>query len=62
MPINLKLLAQSICAEGCAARAYPADAIEEEAVAVVDAIERDVGPIEGGFNIGANVKSSVPWI
>ena len=58
---QLETLAQSIRAEGYEARAYPADArIEDEVVAMVDAIERDVGPIEVAvFNIGANVNFSV---
>lgn len=55
---QLEALVQSIHAEGHEARAYPADArIEDEVVAMVDAIERDVGPIEVAvFNIGANVN------
>ena len=55
---KLEALAQSIRDEGHQARAYPADAREEEdMVAMVAAIERDVGPIEVGvFNIGANVN------
>lgn len=58
---QLEALAQSIRDDGFAARAYPGDArIEEEVVAMVDAIERDVGPIEVAvFNIGANVNFSV---
>lgn len=58
---QLEALAQSIREEGYEARAYPADArIEEEVVAMVDAIERDVGPLEVAvFNIGANVNFSV---
>ena len=58
---QLDALVKSIHAEGYAARAYPADArIEEEVVAMVDAIERDVGPIEVAvFNIGANVNFSI---
>ena len=58
---ELEALVKSIHAEGYAARAYPADArIEEEVVAMVDAIERDVGPIEVAvFTIGANVNFSI---
>ena len=58
---QLEALAQSIRAEGYAARAFPADArIEDEVVAMVDAIESDVGPIEvAAFNIGANVNFSI---
>jgi NAD(P)-dependent dehydrogenase (short-subunit alcohol dehydrogenase family) len=57
----LEALAQSIRDEGHHARAYPGDAREEEAVvALVDTIERDVGPIEVAvFNIGANVRFPV---
>ena len=55
---KLEALAHSIRGEGLAARAYPGDAREEdEVVAMVQAIERDVGPIEVAvFNIGANVN------
>ena len=58
---QLEALAQSIRDEGFAAQPFPGDArIEEEVVAMVDAIERDVGPIEVAvFNIGANVNFSV---
>ena len=58
---QLETLAQSIRAEGYAAQAYPGDArVEEDVVAMVDAIERDVGPIEVAvFNIGANVNFSI---
>jgi NAD(P)-dependent dehydrogenase (short-subunit alcohol dehydrogenase family) len=58
---QLEVLAQSIRDEGFAAHAYPGDArIEEEVVAMVDAIEREVGPIAVAvFNIGANVNFSV---
>ena len=43
---QLEALAQSIRDEGYKAHAYPADArIEDDVVAMVDAIERDVGPI-----------------
>ena len=55
---KLEALAQSIRDDGHAAQAYPGDAREEdEVIAMVDAIERDVGPIEVAvFNIGANVN------
>lgn len=58
---QLESLAVSIRAEGYAAQAFPGDArIEDEVVAMVDAIERDVGPIEVAvFNIGANVNFSI---
>ncbi len=58
---QLEALAQSIRDAGDQAKAYPGDArIEDEMVAMVDAIERDVGPIEVAvFNIGANVNFSV---
>ncbi|MBY0306605.1 MAG: SDR family oxidoreductase [Sphingomonas sp.] len=55
---KLELLAQSIRDDGLLAQAFPADARDEEQmVAMVDAIERDIGPIEVAvFNIGANVN------
>lgn len=58
---QLQSLALSIRAEGYAAQAYPGDArVEDEVVAMVDAIERDIGPIEVAvFNIGANVNFSI---
>ncbi len=58
---QLETLAQSIRDEGHQARTYPGDArVEAEVVAMVDAIERDVGPISVAvFNIGANVNFSV---
>ena len=58
---QLEALAQSIRDDGFQARAYPGDArVEEEVIVMVDAIERDVGPIEVAvFNIGANVNFSV---
>ena len=54
----LEALAASIRADGHAARAYPADArVEEEMIALFDAVEADVGPVEVAvFNIGANVQ------
>lgn len=58
---QLEALAQSIRDEGLAACAYPGDArVEDEVVAMVDSIEREVGPIEVAvFNIGANVNFSI---
>jgi NAD(P)-dependent dehydrogenase (short-subunit alcohol dehydrogenase family) len=58
---QLEALAQSICDAGDQAKTYPGDArIEDEMIAMVEAIERDVGPIEVAvFNIGANVHFSV---
>jgi NAD(P)-dependent dehydrogenase (short-subunit alcohol dehydrogenase family) len=58
---KLEELAQSIRDAGHEARAFPADARDEEAiVALVESIERDVGPIEVAvFNIGANVRFAV---
>ena len=55
---KLEALAQSIRDEGLFARAYPGDAREEDdVVAMVEAIERDIGPVEVAvFNIGANVN------
>ncbi len=55
---KLEELAQAIRDEGFAARAFPADAREEDQmIALVDQIERDIGPIEVAvFNIGANVN------
>ena len=55
---KLEALAQSIRDDGHQARAFPGDAREEEeVVAMVETIEREVGPIEVAvFNIGANVN------
>ena len=55
---KLEALAASIREAGHRARAFPGDAREEdEVVAMVETIERDVGPIEVAvFNIGANVN------
>jgi NAD(P)-dependent dehydrogenase (short-subunit alcohol dehydrogenase family) len=55
---QLEALAQSIRDAGHQACAFPADARDEAAmVAMVEAIEADVGPIEVAvFNIGANVR------
>ncbi len=58
---QLEALAQSIRDEGFVSHAFPGDArIENEMIAIVETIERDVGPIEVAvFNIGANVHFSV---
>jgi NAD(P)-dependent dehydrogenase (short-subunit alcohol dehydrogenase family) len=58
---SLEALVQSIRDNGHQARAFPGDAREEaEMVAMVDTIEREVGPIEVAvFNIGANVRFSI---
>jgi NAD(P)-dependent dehydrogenase (short-subunit alcohol dehydrogenase family) len=55
---KLEQLVQSIQDAGHKAQAFPADARDEDAViALVEAIERDIGPIEVAvFNIGANVN------
>jgi len=55
---KLELLAQSIRDEGGEARAFPSDARDEKVViALVDEIEREVGPLEVAiFNPGANVR------
>lgn len=54
----LETLAQSIREDGCKARAFPADARDEDAmVSLIETIEREVGPIRVAvFNIGANVR------
>ncbi len=58
---KLAPLVARIEAEGGRARGYAADARkEEEVVALVEDIERDIGPIEVlVFNIGANVPCSI---
>ena len=55
---QLEMLAQSIRDEALEALAMPADGRDEEAViALVDSIEREVGPLEVAvFNVGANVS------
>ncbi len=55
---RLEALAAGIRADGHAARAFGVDARNEESmVALVEEIERDVGPIAVAvFNIGANVR------
>jgi NAD(P)-dependent dehydrogenase (short-subunit alcohol dehydrogenase family) len=57
----LEALAQSIRDSGGEAIAMPADARDEdEMVALIDRIEKDVAPIEVAvFNIGANVRFSI---
>lgn len=54
-------LVERIAAEGGAARAFGVDARkEDEMVALVDTIEREVGPLEVAvFNIGANVRFGI---
>ena len=58
---KLAPLVDAIAAAGGDARAYGVDARrEEDVVALVDGIEREVGPIEVFvFNIGANVPASI---
>jgi NAD(P)-dependent dehydrogenase (short-subunit alcohol dehydrogenase family) len=55
---KLQPLVDRISAEGGKARAFGSDARkEEEVVALVQAIERDIGPIEVCvFNVGGNVR------
>ena len=57
----LEALAQSIRDAGYKARALPADARDEEAMAaLVEQVETDIAPIEVAvFNIGANVRFSI---
>ena len=57
----LEKLAEAIRDEGGTAEACPCDARDEdEMVALIDRIEKDIGPIEVAvFNIGANVRFSV---
>jgi NAD(P)-dependent dehydrogenase (short-subunit alcohol dehydrogenase family) len=54
----LEWLAASIRADGHQARAFPADAREEnEIIGLFDQVEADVGPVEVAvFNVGANVS------
>lgn len=58
---KLKRLVEQIESDGGTARAFGCDARrEEQVVALVEGIERDLGPIEVMvFNIGANVPSSI---
>ena len=58
---RLAPLVERIRAEGGTAHAFGSDARrEEEVVALVDRIEREIGPIEAmAFNIGANVPCSI---
>lgn len=55
---QLEALAQSIRDAGYKARAFPADAREENAmIELFDTVEAEVGPVEVAvFNIGANVN------
>lgn len=57
----LQPLLDAIRAEGGTAHGFGSDARkEEEVVALVEQIERDIGPIEVMvFNIGANVRTSI---
>jgi NAD(P)-dependent dehydrogenase (short-subunit alcohol dehydrogenase family) len=54
----LEALAEAIRDAGHQARAFPADARDEDAmIALFDAVEAEVGPVEVAvFNIGANVN------
>lgn len=56
--VALETLAQSIRDDGHRARAFPADARDEDAmIALFDQVEAEVGPVEVAvFNIGANVN------
>lgn len=56
--VALEALAADIRASGHQARAFPGDArVEEDMVALFDAVEAEVGPVEVAvFNIGANVN------
>jgi NAD(P)-dependent dehydrogenase (short-subunit alcohol dehydrogenase family) len=58
---KLQPLVDSIRAEGGEAHGFASDARkEEEVAALVEGIERDIGPIEAFvFNIGANVPCSI---
>src|SRR5437899_4320444 len=58
---KLEPLVRAIEAAGGRVRAYGRDARkEEQMVALVDEIERDIGPIEVAvFNVGANVPASI---
>ena len=58
---ELEALAGSIAEAGGVARAYGVDArSEEETIALFDAVERDLGPLDVViFNIGANVRFGI---
>jgi NAD(P)-dependent dehydrogenase (short-subunit alcohol dehydrogenase family) len=58
---KLETLVAQISAEGGQARAFGSDARkEEQVIALVEAIERDIAPIEVAvFNIGANVRFGI---
>ena len=58
---KLEALAASIRDSGHEARAFPADARDEDAmITLVETVEREAGPIDVAvFNIGANVRFAV---
>ena len=58
---KLQPLVEEIVAAGGRARAFGTDARnEEQVVALIEQVERDIGPIEVlVFNVGANVPSSI---
>jgi NAD(P)-dependent dehydrogenase (short-subunit alcohol dehydrogenase family) len=58
---KLEALAASIRDSGHEAKAFPADARDEDAmITLVETVEREVGPIDVAvFNIGANVRFAV---
>lgn len=58
---KLEALAEDIRSSGGKATAFPSDARDEAAmIALVETIERDIGPIDVAvFNIGANVRFSI---
>ena len=58
---KLQPLVEEIVAAGGRAHAFGTDACnEEQVVALIDQVERDIGPIEVlVFNVGANVPSSI---
>ena len=57
---KLQPLVEEIRAAGGEAHGFASDARKEEVAALVEGIERDIGPIEAFvFNIGANVPCSI---
>jgi NAD(P)-dependent dehydrogenase (short-subunit alcohol dehydrogenase family) len=60
-PTSCEPLGQQIAADGGQAHGFGSDARkEEEMVALVERIERDIAPIEVAvFNIGANVRFGI---
>jgi NAD(P)-dependent dehydrogenase (short-subunit alcohol dehydrogenase family) len=58
---RLQPLVERIQAEGGRARSFGSDARrEEQVVALIETIERDIGPIEVAvFNVGGNVRSPI---